>query len=178
MEWWVFKRAHKPHAGKILQKHENIFLIIEYWYICGMIKLKIQKAGELDRNAKCTVHTTGKLGFSDGAIKKLTLQQGNYMVIATNEEDGSDDSLYAWIDTDAGSGGFKVAKAGEYFYVNTKPLFDKLGIDYANEDFITIYDVTDFEYEGQKIYKLKKRVQKRSKKKKNKTEADSSHTSV
>lgn len=131
-----------------------------------MLKLKIHNAKELDRNAKCTVHTSGKLGFSEGGMKRMALKPEVYVVIASNEEDPSDDNLYAWVEINDQNGGFKVCKAGEYFYLNTKTLFDELKVDYRNKDIVTIYDIIGEQYEGKSIFRLQKRIQKRSKKKK------------
>lgn len=137
-----------------------------------MIKLTIHKSSELDRNVKATIQSTGKLGFSEGAKKKLCLDKGGYLVIATNEEDDKDENLYAWIENDANGGGFKINKAGEYYNVNTKSLFDKLKIDYRNRELLVIYDIIEMENEGKLIYKFIKRVQRRVQK--NKTDiADS-----
>jgi len=135
-----------------------------------MLKLVVHNAKDLDRNAKCTVHSNGKLGFSDAAAKKLGLEKANYLIIASNEAE-ADENLYMWVDDTDLNGGFKVFRAGNYFYINTKLLFDKQNIDYANKEFITIFDITDINYEDKNIYKLIKRVQKRAKKEKNKTDA-------
>ena len=131
-----------------------------------MLKFTIHKASELDRNVKATVQSTGKLGFSDTAAKKLALEVGKYLVIASNEIDETDENFYAWIENEAEGGGFKVNKAGEYFNVNTKPLFDKLDINYRDKENVIIFDIVEFEHEGNKIFKLIKRIQKRSRNKK------------
>jgi hypothetical protein len=134
-----------------------------------MIKLKVHKASELEKNAKCTVHTSGKLGFSEGGAKKFGLTQDLFVVIATNEEDETDPNLYAWVEKTVENGGFKVCKAGEYFYLNTKALFDKLELDYRNKELVNIYDIVAMDYEGKAIFKLLKRSQRRTIKTKNKT---------
>ena len=52
---------------------------------------------------------------------------------------------------------FKVCKAGRYFYVNTKALFDKLGLDY--EANTIIFDLKRApEYTDMEVYKMKKRI--------------------
>jgi len=135
-----------------------------------MVKLKIQKANEFDRNVKATLQSTGRLGFSEGAKKKMKIESGKFIVIATNEEDETDDNLYAWLEDTENSGGFKVNKGGEYYNINTKPLFDKLRIDYTDKDNLIIYDIVDFDYDDQQIFKLIKRVHARNKKNK-KTDA-------
>lgn len=130
-----------------------------------MIKLAIHKASDFDRNVKATVQSSGRLGFSEGAAKKLNLTGVEYFVLASNEEDVNDDNLYGWIEANDENGGFKVNKSGLYYNVNTKPLFDKLNIDYRDRDTTIIFDIVDLEHEGNKILKLIKRIQRKSTKK-------------
>src|SRR5689334_3324347 len=127
-----------------------------------MITLSIYKANELDKNAKVSVQSSGKLGFSEGAAKKLNLSGNEFFILAANNEDATDENLYGWIEPNGDSGGFKVNKSGNYFNINTKPLFDKLGIDYRDKNTTIIYDIVDFDNGGNKICKLIKRVQKRN----------------
>ncbi|GAB1405148.1 hypothetical protein MASR1M74_23270 [Lentimicrobium sp.] len=127
------------------------------------MKLKFIKSEDIDKNVKCAIHKTGKLGFSSNAIEKLSLNTDKTVSIAINEEDEEDENLYIVINESTQEGAFKVSKAGEYFYLNTKAFFDSFGIDYRNEKII--YDIVDFEYEGQKLYKLIKRVIKKKERK-------------
>jgi len=119
------------------------------------MKLKFIKAQEIDKNVKCAVHKTGKLGFSSSAIEKLNLTTDKGVMIAVNEEDENDENLYMLITETANEDSFRVSKAGDYYYVNTKALFDTIGVDYRNKKII--YDIVDFENEGTKMYKLLKR---------------------
>lgn len=130
-----------------------------------MIKLAIHKASDFDRNVKATVQASGRLGFSEGAAKKLNLTGSEYFVLASNEENEDDKNLYGWIETTEENGGFKVNKSGVYYNINTKPLFDKLHIDYRDRDTTIIFDIVDFENGENKIFKLVKRMQKKSTKK-------------
>lgn len=139
------------------------------------MRLIVHKANELDRNIKCTVHTSGKLGFSEAAAKKLALSNDDYFAIATNDDDANDENLYLWKELKGTEGVFKVNKAGEYFSINTKLLFDKLKIDYSDKDNVVIFDIVDMEFEGKPIFKLVKRVQKRATKKKMDATPDSEH---
>lgn len=127
------------------------------------MKLKFIKSEEIDKNVKCAIHKTGKLGFSSNAIDKLSLNTDKTVSIAINEEDDGDENLYVVVNEKAQESAFKLSKAGDYFYINTKALFDSLGIDYRNDKII--YDIVDFEYEGEKIYKLIKRVIKKKERK-------------
>jgi hypothetical protein len=119
------------------------------------MKLKFIKAHEIDKNVKCAIHKTGKLGFSSAAIKKLEITPDKSIGIAINEEDDTDENLYMAIHSGVNDEHFKISKAGEYYYVNTKALFDKMGIDYRNRKII--YDIVDFEYEDFTMFKLIRR---------------------
>lgn len=127
------------------------------------MKLKFIKSEDIDKNVKCAIHKTGKLGFSSNAIDKLSLSTEKTVSIAINEEDEEDENLYVVVNENAQDGAFKISKAGEYFYLNTKAFFDSFGIDYRNEKII--YDIVDFEYEDEKMYKLIKRVIKKKERK-------------
>lgn len=120
-----------------------------------MIKLSFIKPDSLEKNCKATIHKSGKLGFTENAIKKLQLESSKGVMIAQNESDSSDTSLYLAVVEGSAPDSFKVSKAGAYYYINTKALFDKLNMDYQNETFT--FDIKDFEYEGQKMFKLIKR---------------------
>lgn len=119
------------------------------------MRLKFIKAEETERNAKATVHTSGKLGFSKDAIDYLGITEGKSIQFAQNEDDINDKNLYAKIYDGAQEGAFKISKAGEYYYVNTKNLFDSLEIDYKKVKII--YDIVMIEYEGEKIIKMIRR---------------------
>ena len=127
------------------------------------MKLKFIKSEDIDKNVKCAIHKTGKLGFSSNAIDKLSLSTDKTISIAINEEDKEDENFYMVVNESQQESSFKLSKAGNYFYVNTKALFDSLGIDYRNEKII--YDIVDFEYEGTNMYKLIKRVIKKKERK-------------
>lgn len=126
------------------------------------MKLIFFKAEEIEHNAKATVHTSGKLGFSSDAIDFLNLNEAKTIQFAKDEEDGNDLNLYAIINDSVQEGAFRISKAGRYFYVNTKNLFDVLGIDYKNTRII--YDLVKTEYEGKPIIKMLRREIKKKKK--------------
>jgi len=126
------------------------------------MKLKFIKAEDLDKNSKATVHTSGKLGFSSDAMSLLGLDENKFIAFATNEDDISDTSLYAVVYSGIQEGAFKINKAGGYFYVNTKSMFESLGVDYKNVKII--YDIVKTEYEGEPIYKMLRREIRKKKK--------------
>lgn len=132
-------------------------------FIEGGNKMKIKfmspKAGY--GKVKCTVHMNGKLGFSQAAIKKFDITGSTYCKIGINDEDKSDDNLYMVIAEVEDHDTFHVNKAGNYYYLNTRNLFDELNMDYKNRKII--YDIEDMEYEGITMYKLNKREVERKK---------------
>jgi hypothetical protein len=119
------------------------------------MKLKFFNPENLDKNLKATVHKTGKLGFTIEAAKKLQLSAEKSIGIAENEEDVTDKNLYVVIYPDKQRSAFNINKAGNYFYVNTKALFDNLKIDYVSN--IITYDIIEESLNGEKIYKFKRR---------------------
>lgn len=136
------------------------------------MKLKIYNAKQAQKNPKATLQSTGRLGFSEKANEVLKLEAGKYLVMATNDEDDTDTSLYAWLEDDDNGGGFRINKAGEYYNVNTKPLFDELNINYQDKINLIIYDIKEIEIDSKKIYKFVKRIQKRATKAKKTDDTD------
>lgn len=120
------------------------------------MKLKFIEPQSLEKNVKATVHKTGKLGFTVEAAKKLKLSNEKSMAIAINEDDPNDLNLYTIVYPTKEKGAFNVAKAGDYYYVNTKPLFDSLKVDYVN-DYVA-YEIMEDEIDGQNIYVFKRRM--------------------
>lgn len=128
------------------------------------MKLKFIKADDNERNIKATIHSTGKLGFSDEAAKSLSLTAEKTISFAQNEEDPNDENLYAIIHDGPQEGAFKIYKAGQYYSVSTKKMFDKMDVDYVK--YRVIFDMIETEFEGQRIIKMKRRMIKRKKEEK------------
>jgi hypothetical protein len=119
------------------------------------MKLKFLNAEETGHRAKATVHSSGKLGFSGDAIDYLEIKEGKSIQFAQNEEDEHDLNLYAAVYESLHTGAFRINKAGNYFYVNTKNMFDALNVDYKGKRII--YDLVKFEYEGKPFVKMLRR---------------------
>ena len=119
------------------------------------MKLKFFNPQKLDRNLKATAHKSGKLGFTVEAAKKMSLDISKSAGIAINEDEETDLSLYVIIYPNKQEGSFKISKAGAYFYVNTKSLFDTLKIDYKND--WVVYDISKEVIESQDIFKFARR---------------------
>jgi hypothetical protein len=119
------------------------------------MKLRYFDATTLDRNLKATVHKSGKLGFTIEAAKKMKLDPSKSVVMATNEDEPDDNNLYAIVHGNSAKGAFPVRKGGQYYYINTKPLFDLLKINYVKE--FVQYAISEMELEGETIYKLSRK---------------------
>ena len=126
------------------------------------MKLKFISASNKAAKAKATIHKTGKLGFSIEAVSYLNLSEGLYIRFAQNEEDENDLNLYAQLTNEVSEESFKIIKAGQYFYVNTKVMFDDLGEKYVEKKII--YDIVKIDIEGEEILKLMRREIKKKKK--------------
>lgn len=119
------------------------------------MKIKFFNPNNLDKNLKATAHKTGKLGFTVDAAKKLQLSVERSAGIGINEDDETDKTLYVVIYVDKQEGAFNISKAGKYFYINTKALFESLKIDYQ-KDYV-VYDITEEVIDNQKVFKFKRR---------------------
>lgn len=126
------------------------------------MEIKFFSAKEFESNLKCSIHKTGRLGFSGNAVERLKLEQNRFIRIGSDENEITR-VLYMKIHNEDDGESFRANKAGDYFYVNTKPLFDKLGIDYVNN--VVIFDIVGIDYEGETIYKLTRREKRRGKNK-------------
>lgn len=119
------------------------------------MKLKFINPEGLDKNLKATAHKSGKLGFTMEAAEKMKLSANKSARIAVNEDDSTDTNLYVIVNDTSTDGSFKISKAGAYYYINTKAMFDSMKIDYKN-DWI-VYDISKDTIDGQLIYKFKRR---------------------
>jgi hypothetical protein len=99
-------------------------------------------------------HKTGKLGFSAAGQEYMNIEDDSYFKVGFNSQDKNDENIYM-VPTSEEKGAFKVAKAGGYYYMNLKNIFDKRELDYQNESFI--YDIKRQEANGMTYYILKKR---------------------
>lgn len=117
-----------------------------------MLELNFFTSSDKYGVVKATVHRTGKLGFSSGASKYMDLANQSYFLIGKAD---SDNSLYLVPTITVTDNSFKLVKAGEYFYIYIKNVLLDLKIDYKNESII--YDISEDEYNGKRIFKLTRR---------------------
>ncbi len=126
------------------------------------INLKFFNPANVDRNIKATTHRTGRLGFTIEAATKFKFAPKMSLKVATNEADESDTNLYAILQNNIENESFRILKAGKYYSVNLKPLFDQIKLDYVNNTYI--YDITEEVIQGTKMLLFKRRAPKRQKK--------------
>ncbi|MCT3761129.1 hypothetical protein CMU95_05300 [Elizabethkingia anophelis] len=116
------------------------------------MELKILKPKESNLVSKITVHKTGKLGFSKGAMEQLNLHTNKFCKFGMNEND----ELFIIVSGEKDDETYNIAKAGDYYYVSAKALLeDDLNIDYRSKS-TTIFDL--FRTEDKNIMKMIKRV--------------------
>lgn len=125
------------------------------------MNIKFFKSVDMDSNIKATIHISGRLGFNSNAQKKISIDNTKFIKIGAGDDYEKDKFLYFIITNEEDEETFSIAKAGEYYYANTKGLFDSLGIDYENQK--VIYDITEVIFENEKYYKLKPRIRERKK---------------
>jgi len=119
--------------------------------------LKFINAESFDTNLKCSIHKNGKLGFSSSAINKLQIDNSKSVKFAQNEDEKENGNLYVVIQDNITDDAFKINKAGDYYYMNTKAMFDELGYDYRNTTIIFDIVKTETKHNELPVYKLIKR---------------------
>lgn len=87
---------------------------------------------------KASIHKTGKLGFSSGAQEFMNIDEDTFFKIGFNDKDETDQNIYL-VPCEEGKESFKASKAGSYYYINLKHVFDKRGIEYKKGS--NIYDI-------------------------------------
>ena len=125
------------------------------------MKLRFVDPNSLDKNLKATIHRSGKLGFTVEAAKKLKLADSKSAGIAFNEDDALDINLYMEIKADFDENYFKINKAGEYYFLNTKAFFDSINLDYINDT--VVYDILPIKVDGKEYFRFKRRPSKKTK---------------
>lgn len=126
--------------------------------------IKVYSAKQYSVKLKCTIQSTGKLGFTAGTAKVLQLNPESYIKIAGDDE--TTGLLYLIVCIEPDEEGFKVDYSSGYYSLPTTVLFNELGIDYKN--YTVMYDLTrDASLDatvGGMVYKMIKRVNKKNKK--------------
>lgn len=120
------------------------------------MNLKIFSAREYNARLKCTIHSSGKLGFTDETARELGISTDSGIKFAADDDGGL---FLINCRKDKDEDAFEVGKSGAYYFVNAKPLFDSLGLDYKNE--VIMFDLSRVKHEEMEIYKLNKRSKPR-----------------
>ena len=119
---------------------------------------QIFDAKELTQKLKATVQRTGKLGFTSETLAALNIKQGTHVRIAEDTE--SKRILWLGVMQEPADNAFPVNKAGDYYYVNTTKLFEKIGLDFRKKN--CMFDLSrQAEYDeaiGGECYKMQLRV--------------------
>lgn len=119
---------------------------------------QIFDAKELTQKLKATVQRTGKLGFTSETLAALNIKQGTHVRIAEDTE--SKRILWLGVMQEPADNAFPVNKAGDYYYVNTTKLFEKIGLDFRKKN--CMFDMSrQAEYDeaiGGECYKMQLRV--------------------
>ena len=119
---------------------------------------------------KATIQQTGRLGFTAETAKALGLTV--QMSVQFARDDAGDRALYMVLHEGQVDNSFRMMKAGQYFYLPTKQMFDAFGEDYINK--VVMFDLApvsslDAQFCG-KVYKMVRRELYRNKQKE--SEAD------
>ena len=120
-----------------------------------MVNFNIKSPQDQIGVVKASVHRNGKLGFSSGAAKKLNLTPETRFLVATNADDPDDKNLYLIEDKQGNEKGFKVSRAGQYYYMRIKHVLDEMGIEYRNGGLI--YDIVKVDEQERTYLKLIRR---------------------
>lgn len=122
------------------------------------MQFEILSAREYGVSLKATIQGTGKLGFTSGTSKVMKLTDHSHVRFARVKDQPG--VLFMAVMSEADEDGFRILQSGGYCYLNTKPLFDALNVDYHTQTII--YDLTRMEEAdadlGGKVYRMEPRV--------------------
>lgn len=116
--------------------------------------IEFEDPNKVGGSIKATIHKTGKLGFSAGAEVFMNIKDDSFFRIGFNNSSETEEKIYM-VPSDTEDSSFKVSKAGMYYYINLKNVFDKRGIDYKSKSYI--YDIKKENSEGTEYFILTKR---------------------
>ena len=114
---------------------------------------------------KATIQKSGRLGFTADTAEALALSTDMSVQFARDDE--GDRALYMVLREGQPANSFRVMKAGQYFYLPTRQMFDAFGEDYINK--VVMFDLTpidslDAQFGG-RVYKMARRELDRNNKK-------------
>lgn len=105
-------------------------------------------------NAKACIQKNGRLGFTREAAELLGLKEQQTMLFS-NTATGD---MAAVVCDESEVRGFRIQKAGNYFYIRMKNFFDSQNLDYVGKRIS--YDVieTPERYNGKIVFKFKRGI--------------------
>lgn len=111
---------------------------------------------------KATIQSTGRLGFTFDTMEMLKLTPECSITLAP--DDSNKRIMYMGVLRERRDDAFPVLSAGKYVYLNTRQLFETLGIDFTT--LVNFFDLSRFE-EGDEImegecYKMVRRDRPRT----------------
>ena len=126
-----------------------------------MIELDFFQPKDIEGTPKLTCHKNGKMGFSKSAMDLLELAEWKYCKFAKEKNSGYGNVIYLVRTQMKDEATFNISKAGNYYYVKVRSLLTELDVDYSDNKTTTIFDISPLENNGEKIYKLTKRIIKK-----------------
>lgn len=119
--------------------------------------IQILDIGQYSVKLKATIQQTGRLGFTAETAEVLALSVQKSVQFARDDE--GDKALYMVLRDGQPDNSLRVMKAGKYFYLPTKQMFDAWGEDYINK--VVMFDMVhvaslDAQFGGQ-VYKMVRR---------------------
>ena len=108
-------------------------------------------------NAKASIQRNGRLGFTGEAAKLLGLEEGLTMLFSTTPNG----DLATVICDASETRGFRVQKAGDYYYIRMKNFFDSQSLDYITKR--VAYDISETpeRYQDKVVYKFTRGIYER-----------------
>jgi len=122
--------------------------------------MKVLSAKQYGKKLKATIQSTGRLGFTEPTAIEFGLDKPTWIKIAAEEKD--EEIMYLILLDTEDEDAFPVCKAGDYYYLQTKYLFDAIGYDYVKKKIMfDVVRMRDFDDEcGGRVYKMKRRFGK------------------
>lgn len=123
--------------------------------------MRLLNGERLQKSAKATVQTSGKLTFTTGAGELLKLSAAGGSVNALYVFAGENNDLAMVPADEEDSRSFMVRSAGGTHYLSFQNYLRESGIDYKKQK--VSYDITqlDEEYDGRPVYRFEFRVRPR-----------------
>lgn len=124
--------------------------------------LRLINAADYNTKLKATVQQSGKLGFTKETIDALELSDQKSIQFA--EDDTKKNSLFMIVYNHQNPEAFRINKAGEYLYLNTKTFFEERSYDFKGWNIM--FDLKraeelDAEVSDARVYRMDIRKTKR-----------------